>query len=86
MTTYTYDALNRVIEEQLDNLDAITCEYGTRHDLDIDYDALGRLFDFDASGLAPLTSQEFSWDANSNRLSLTGGTGYPFTVTATTKM
>ena len=29
VTTYTYDALNRVIEEQLDNLDTITYEYDT---------------------------------------------------------
>ncbi|MEM8815956.1 MAG: hypothetical protein AAGE85_09015 [Pseudomonadota bacterium] len=52
-----------------------------RHDLDFDYDALSRLFDFDALGAAPLTSQDFSYDANGNRLSFTEGVSYAYTVT-----
>jgi len=56
----------------------------TRHDLDFDYDALRRLFDFDALGLAPLTSQDFGYDANGNRLSFTEGASYAYTVTANT--
>ena len=56
----------------------------TRHDLDFDYDALGRLFDFDALGLAPLSSQDFGYDPNGNRLSFTEGTSYAYTVTGNT--
>jgi len=56
----------------------------TRHDLDFDYDALGRLFDFDALGLAPLASQDFSYDANGNRQSFTEGSSYAYTVTPNT--
>jgi len=56
----------------------------TRHDLDFDYDVLGRLFDFDALGLAPLTSQDFSYDANGNRQSFTEGSSYAYTVTPNT--
>ena len=53
------------------------------------YDARCRLFDFDALGLAPLTLQGFSYDANGNRnrnrnrLSFTEATSYPYTVTPT---
>jgi len=56
----------------------------TRHDLDFDYDALGRLFDFDALGLAPLSSQDFSYDANGNRQSFTEGSSFAYTVTPNT--
>ena len=64
-----------------DNVGQIVTLDDARHDLAFDYDALGRLFDFDALGLAPLTSQDFSYDANANRLSFTEGTSYPYTVT-----
>ena len=55
-----------------------------RHDLDFDYDALRRLFDFDALGSAPLSSQDFSYDPNGNRLSFTEGASYAYTVTPNT--
>ena len=64
-----------------DNVGQIVTLDDARHDLDFDYDALGRLFDFDALGLAPLVSQDFSYDANGNRLSFTEGASYPYTVT-----
>ncbi len=68
--TLGYDNAGR-----LDTLDDL------RHDLDFDYDALGHLVDFDALGAAPLSSQNFTYDANGNRLSFTEGTSYPYTVT-----
>jgi RHS repeat-associated protein len=69
----TYDDAGRLIT--LDD---------ARHDLGFDYDDLGRLTDFTASGSAPLpASQYFTYDENHNRESITeNGTPYSYTNVA----
>lgn len=71
--TLTYDDAGR-----LSTLD------DARHDLGFDYDDLGRLTDFTASGPAPLpASQYFTYDENGNRESITeSGTPYGYTNVA----
>jgi RHS repeat-associated protein len=68
--TLTYDDAGRLIT--LDD---------ARHDLGFDYDPLGQLTDFTASGSAPLpASQYFTYDENGNRGSITeNGTPYSYT-------
>ncbi len=63
-----------------DNVGQIITLDDSRHDLGFDYDTRGRLTDFDALGLAPLTSQDFGYDTNGNRLSFTEGMSYPYTI------
>jgi RHS repeat-associated protein len=69
--TLTYDSAGRPIT--LDD---------ARNDLGFGYDALGRLTNFTAAGLAPLPgSQSFTYDENGNRESITeNGTPYSYTI------
>jgi RHS repeat-associated protein len=52
-----------------------------RHDLGFDYNALGQLTDFSASGAAPLpAAQDITYDENGNRESLTEGSTYSYSL------
>lgn len=73
--TLTYDDAGRPVT--LDD---------ARHDLSFDYNALGQITDFTASGSAPLpASQDFTYDENGNRETLVqDSTTYNYSITAYT--